>query len=889
MRAPAAILSCALALVIPVAFAGSGTPFFPPDADHDPAVPTFERILGYAVGEKMTDERGLAVYLQHLSQGNGRMLQRTYGRSASGRVLRYLVISDPDNMARLESIREDSRRLADPGSLTDQEAATIADADPAIVWLAYGVHGDEHSSTEAALALAYHLSAARDPATLRMLENVVVIIDPVQNPDGRERFLDYEEDVAGPEPRTDPYAVDHDEPWPSGRYNHSLFDLNRDWFSMTQPETRGKVAAFLEWMPQVYVDLHEMESDSTYYFAPPSEPINENIPESIRRWWKVFGAGNAAAFDREGFDYYTAERFDGYYPGYGDSWPTLHGAIGMTYEQASARGLAVEQRTGAILTLREAARHHFVASMATIATASAHRRELLEDARRYHQGAIETGERGPLRACLVPPAPAATARRLASLLARQGIDVYRADAGFTADVKNRDGATERGRRFPAGTFVVPMAQPAGRLARSLLEVDPSFGEGFRAAESERRRMHEESAIYDVTSWSLPILTGADAFWSAQVPRAGMTRVTADEASPEGEVVPLPVAAGAAATPYAWLLKYDSNAAAMATVSLLRAGFPLRAAGRAFRVGEQTFPAGSLVLRAGGGEEPTRIVQEVARQFGVDFYTAFTGLTDEGIDLGSGHVVPLKLPRVAVAYGPPVSPTSLGAIMDLFDAVYGLPWSPVRTTAFARADLSRYDVIILPDARESPGYGELLGAAGLAHLKTWIDAGGTLITLKRATAFAASEEAGLSSLRRVMKPSPESASPDPKASESVKQEPPDRIRGASLRVMFEPHSPLTLGYGAEGAVLVDSNLVFAPAGKARSVVTFAPEERLRISGFAWDESLGLLAGSPYLAMEPRGRGCVILFSDDPNFRGYWESLNRLFLDSVIFAPSFAAAD
>jgi len=898
MRTPATVLSiAALALVFfHPAFGAAEPPFFPAASDHDPAVPTFEQVLGYAVGEKMTDERQLGIYLQHLAQGNPRLLQRTYGRSASGRVLRYLVISHPDNMARLEAIREDSRRLADPRSLGDREAEAIVRNDPVIVWLAYGVHGNEHSSTEAALALAYHLSAARDDATVRMLRDAVVIIDPVQNPDGRERFLDYEADVAGPAPRTDPYAVEHDEPWPTGRYNHSLFDLNRDWFSMTQPETRGKVSAFLEWMPQVYVDLHEMESDATYYFAPPAEPINENIPASIRRWWGVFGAANAAAFDRAGLDYYTAERFDGYYPGYGDSWPTLHGAVGMTYEQASSRGLAIERKDGSILTLREAARHHFLSSLTTIATAAAHRQEMLVDARRYHRDAIAAGETGPVRAYLVPPAPAATALRLATLLARQGVEVYRTSEEFSARVRTFDGDDARVRTFPAGTIVVPLAQPAGRLANALMEPDPRLGEDFLAGESERRRLKEGSAIYDVTSWSLPILTGAEAFRTATAPRVAMARMSEPDLQPTGAIVPLAVPAGSSSAPYAYLLRYDSNAAAGALVSLLQTGLRIRAAGRPFRMGDEKFPAGTLVIRVHDDRDATaRILRQEADTFGVTFYAVSTGLTDEGIDLGSGHVADLELPRVAVVYGEPTSATSLGGIIHLFDAVYGLPWSPVRADAFSRADLSGYGVIILPDeSGGGPGYKEMLGGKGLARLRTWVDAGGTLVTLRQASVFAVSEAAGLSSMKRLMKPPsgeprPAAAPAPGAAGQPDDEEPPDRVRGASLRVLLDPHSPLTFGYGSEGVVMVNSSIVLSAGGKGRSVATFAAADRLRQSGFAWDESLALLAGSSYLAVEPRGRGRVILFSDDPNFRGYWESLNRLFLNSVLFAPSFTGTD
>jgi len=219
-------------------------PLFPTGSEHDPAVPTTEKVLGYSLGDRMTDFLAMQTYMQALSRDPSRVFQRTYGKSHEGRPLRYLIISHPDNMKRLEEIRAASVRLADPRPLSAAAADEIIRSNPAIVWLAYSVHGDEHSSTEAALATAYHLASASDEATLRMLRDVVVIIDPLQNPDGRERFITFERQVAGPNPRLDPQAVDHDQPWPGGRYNHYLFDLNRDWFFQTQPETRRKVAAF---------------------------------------------------------------------------------------------------------------------------------------------------------------------------------------------------------------------------------------------------------------------------------------------------------------------------------------------------------------------------------------------------------------------------------------------------------------------------------------------------------------------------------------------------------------------------------------------------------------------------------------------------------------------
>ena len=874
-------------------------PLFPEGARYDPAISTTEGTLGYALGDRMTDHAALQSYMQALSRDTTRVFQRTYGLSHEGRALRYLIISDPLNMARLEEIRRASVRLSDPRALSLEAAEEIVRANPVIVWLSYSVHGDEHSSTEAALAVAYHLAAARDEATVAMLRQAVVIIDPVQNPDGRERFINYARQVAGPNPRTDPLAADHDQPWPGGRYNHYLFDLNRDWFLQTQPETLGKVGAFLEWMPQVHVDLHEMDSNSTYYFAPPAEPVNKNIPEMVRKWWRVFGQANAAAFDREGFEYYTGERFDGYYPGYGDSWPTLHGAIGMTYEQASPRGMAIERKDGTILTLREATRHHLISSLTTVATAAANRAELLSDYLTFRREAGQPRGTDSTKAWLIPPSVPSTALRLASLLARQGVEVLRADEPFSARASGYDGAKAETRKFPAGTFIIPAAQPAGRLATALMELDPLLDERFIGEEFERRRLKETSEFYDVTSWSLPVVTGAETWWTTDQVRAATTRTGPSDLKPSGRVTTSPEGT----TPYAYLLKYDGNEAAMSLVSLLNlagpsaSGLKVQAAGKPFRVGSESFAAGTVILKTHlNPGNLGEILRKEAETFGVTFHAVATGLTDEGPDLGSSSVVTLKLPRVAVAFGEPVSPTSYGATAHLFEGVLGLPFTPIRPTSLSDADLARYNVLILPDAAGSPGYKEYIGSKGLERIKSWIEGGGTLVTLRRASSYVVGKETGLTTVKRLFKPSakPDEATVGANQTEggqegAGKMEPPDPVPGAILRVAIESSRYLGFGYGREGAVMVNSDLVFSPSAEGTNVVTFAAKDRLRLAGFLWDESAQLLAGAAYLVEEKRGRGRVILFADDPNFRGCWETLTRMFLNSVVFAPSFGESE
>src|SRR6185436_18459435 len=287
----------------------------------------------------------------------------------------------------------------------------------------------EVSSSDAALAEAHHLLAARGDATVdRILRESLVVIDPLQNPDGRARFLATNRLAQAAAPDPEPIAAEHDQPWPGGRYNHYLFDMNRDWFALSQPETRGRVRVFLEWFPQVTADLHEMGGDSTYYFAPPADPLNPYLTATQKAWWQELGQAIAGRFDARGFPYFVREVFDSFYPGYGESWPLYQGAIGMTFEQASARGLVLKRVDGSTLTYHDGILHHFNSAITTCYTAAKNREQLLRDFYEYRRTAIADGEKSATRDyVLIAGSDPTLAARLADNLASQGIDVRRAD------------------------------------------------------------------------------------------------------------------------------------------------------------------------------------------------------------------------------------------------------------------------------------------------------------------------------------------------------------------------------------------------------------------------------------------------------------------------------
>ncbi|MBI4550947.1 MAG: peptidase M14 [Candidatus Latescibacteria bacterium] len=895
----AAVRSALCVLFLPSLLLAQSPSFeFFPGGVYDPNIPTINTALGYEVGERMTRHAGVEQYLAALSNASNRVKLFSYGKSYEGRTLYYLVISDARNIGRLDVIKQNLAKLAETRALASPAAAEqLIEETPAITWLSYGVHGDEHSSTEAAMLTAYQLAAGQDDQTKRILDQTVVIIDPIQNPDGRERFINYYYSVVGMTPSPDPNAVEHNQPWPSGRGNHYLFDLNRDWFYLTQQETAGKVRAFLEWHPQVFVDLHEMEANSSYYFAPPALPINTNYPETVKKWWQVYGKGNAAAFDRLGFDYYTQEVFDTFYPGYGDSWPTFNGAVGMTYEQASARGLVVKREDETTLTLRDAVWRHFTASMATCATTAANREDRLRDYYQYFKTALDEGTAGPVKEYLiVPDAKALNAAKLVGILMQQHIEVKVAQAEFSnAKVHDYVDGKLTARTFPKGTYLIRMNQPQKRLIQAIFEKEAKIDDRFIAEEKERQKRKLPDRFYDITAWSIPFAYDVDVVWTEEV-----SRVTTADLTEPPKLAGRPVARAA----YAYLFRYTSNDAAKAVTQLLRDGYRVHVAKEAFTLNKEKFDRGTLIVKVKGNKDGLHDrMGRLASELGIDIFSSDTGWTEDGIDLGSDNVVYLKTPKVAVVYDTPTSSTSAGALLYVLEQRYGIPFTAIRASAIPSADLSEYNVLIMPDG-SSNGYAKALDESGARRLKEWVSNGGTLVAIKGAFAYAGRKGVELTTstvvtdLRTVRKDEKDEAKKSDASGNGKKEEPkkdekselipddakPIQTPGAILKVHLDPTHFLTYGYGVTVPALVNSDYVFIPSKNGMNVGTFAEKPDLRMSGFVWDRMLDAYPKQAYVVDEPTGRGHVIGFADDPAFRGYWDGLNRLLLNSILFGPS-----
>jgi len=905
-------LSFVFALAAALSLPASAADMLSPSVNYNPSIPTIKAVLGYTAGEAFTPYTDLVRYYERLAaSAPDRVRMEKYGRSVEGRDLYLVIITSPANLSRLDALRAAWDKLNDPRVTTPAEAQQIAARTPTLVWLSYNIHGNEASSSEAAMQVAYELAASQEANVASWLENCVIIIDPLMNPDGRERYVNFYRQTMGAKPRSDRFAAEHQERWPGGRFNHYLFDLNRDWAWQSQPESVARVAAFRRWSPQVHVDFHEMGAGSTYYFAPPAKPVLPELAAQLGKWYDIYGRANAAAFDKFGQRYFTKESFDLLYPSYGDSWPSLNGAVGMTYEQAGggAGGLVVElPEQERRLTLRDRAANHFVSSLATIETSAKNREARLRDYFEFRRAAITAGEKGPVRTFyLVPGKDGERISRLVELLLRQGIEVKRAEREIEAeDLSSHWGEAAKTRRLPAGTYVVDLAQPAGFLARTLLEREVKADTVF---------------FYDVSAWSAPLAADVEAYSSPKPAAPGLAAVkqapvAQGRVEGNGEAV--------------FIIATEQFAGLRVHSRLLEENFKAYVSLRPIKLNGWQFSGGSvIVVREGNPPSLKQRIAELAKEYGAVVYASNTLLSEEGIDLGSERVRFLRKPRIAVVMDSPVVAPTYGAIWHLLEQRMDIPFTPVRAEELRNIDLRAYNVLVLPpDSGEGRGYNRLIDKALASRISDWVKEGGLLVAMRGGAVWATKKKSGLTSVTyRFLRPEDEQArleeerasekekksdesgskqekgaSADPSATEKKpagstdsakevdgrlikyadreEQKRREEIPGTMLAAVLDNTHPLGFGMGERLAVLNDTAPILELTAKGENPVYF-PKTGVKLSGFVTPENEKKLAHTAYVIRERVGRGNVVLFADSPVFRGFSDATSRLLLNAILF--------
>lgn len=923
--------------------------FFPGTA-YDPAIPTPESVLGFRPGDRAASPHEIETYLGALAEASPRAELREYARSHEGRPLHVLVISSPANMARLEEIRAGMDRLADPRGLEDGEAARLVDSLPAPAWLAYSIHGDETSGSDASMAVAYHLVAGSSPEVEKILADVVVLIDPVMNPDGRHRFLQQVTEFRGKSPNLDDQSLLRGY-WPWGRGNHYLFDLNRDWILGVHPETRGRIREAALWHPLLFVDVHEMGTQDTYLFSPAREPRNPHFPESRRRWNSLFAREQSQAFDRWSWLYYTGEWNEGWYPGYSDSWGEFRGAVGILYEQSRYTEDGMRIAGGDVLTYRGAVHRQAVSSIANLATLAAHRGERLEDFVAEKREAVAAdGPYGDRTFAVLPTANRSRLGDFLDLMALQGFEVYAAER----EVEVAGGVDPLGvsfgrRRLPAGTILIPNRQPEARLLAAMLELDAPMPAGY--LERERRSILRtgQSSIYDLTAWNLTMFYGLQGLALEGGLPAGARRL--DGSGGEAPAAPVPPAASGEAV--ARIVDGADDASVALAARLLERGVQVRVADEPFTLGESAFERGSVVVlpfdnRRFDGEAGA-VTDAAAGELGLAVTAVDTGLGEADLpDLGGGHFHRLEPPRIALLARQGVDANDFGSIWHAIDTRLGIRHSHLDREFLSFNDLRRYNVLVLPNV----WWGELTEEER-GILKTWVEGGGTLIAVAGAAAQVAAPESEITTVRRLQdvldeldayelaldreRLAREGLSTDPESvwshtleaapaypwdAASTAERPAAEVlerqdlwgrmfmpQGAFLAARVDPEHWLGFGAGEvlpvlferSSQVLMADSRAAAPvrvgvlrekpgAEAARigwSAVPAGHELRVRMSGLVWPEAASRLANTALVTREAKGHGQVILFAVSPTFRGASRGTERLLLNALVLGPGFGA--
>jgi hypothetical protein len=938
--------------------------------DHGPyraGIPRPESILGYAVGDVNTQFASQEKTLLAIAAAaSDRVKVEEIGQTNERRTMRLYLISAPENIARLDAIRADMAKLADPRGVAPAELEAIEQRTPAVMWINESVHGNEAPGFEAAMQTLYNFAATQDPATLEAMKKVLIVLNPSTNPDGHERFVVWYNSINVANP--DPDASEHDEPWSiQGRFNHYRFDMNRDVMTTTQREPRALVRGLLRWPPQVAIDQHGHVA--SYFFPPTSEAFNPHLGDNFRKWMEIYGKGNAAAFDAHGWMYYSRDVFDFFGPFYWDTWPSLAGAIGMTYETDGGgwRGLLYRRPDGTLLSNRDGIAKHYTTAYATFMTTATNKDARLKDYVAFRQRAVSEGRTLAMkRVVLVPGNDPVRAAQLASTLLRSGIEVERLSAPLAsprAHAYSDDGVSAQ--RFPAGSYVIDLAQPQGIMARSFLEPRSPFDSAFvrvelgKLARNERRgsdAQRESYDFYDVTAWSLPVIFGVQAYWTedaapltskmlvapgpdapigtpdtASIPAdlPGLAETEATIASGpnrtagrlEGTATPIDVGGGVvggARAQSAYFFSPEPNGSARLAYHLLAEGFRVGVIADSMSVAGKLWPRGTYIVRTARNDSTlhTRI-DRLAKQSGVPVVASATAFGDIGSQFGPGseEIANLVLPRIAILGDEGVSQTAYGALWWSLDKRYGISFTPIYAPVLSGGDLSKYNVIIMPD-----GYAGLLsgriGKDGVDHLKTWVRAGGTLITMGGSTAWAARDDVDLTSAR-LLKADTTAAPPKGDSSKTVtiksikvapKAEAPATAHGADdllavtsptgttsllaplpgshFDVVLDRTSWLTYGYTSPRlTVMLDGDRVYSLSKRGTNAGIFAPTGPLARAGWVFTGNTErLLRGSAFLIHEQLGDGNVVLFANEPMFRGWWSSLDHLVLNAILLGPA-----
>jgi hypothetical protein len=789
--------------------------------------------LGYELGSQFTRHHQVVDYFMHVSQHSKNVQLEKYGATNEQRPLYVSYISSEENLKNLEQIRTDN--LKRTGILKGKPATEIA-----IIWLSYNVHGNEASSTEAAMKTLYDLVTSKQ----EWLKNTVVIIDPCLNPDGRDRYVNWFNQTKSTPYNPNPESIEHNEPWPGGRANHYLFDLNRDWAWASQTETQQRLKVYNKWMPQVHIDFHEQDINSPYYFAPAAAPYHEIITAWQLDFQTQIGKNNAKYFDKNGWAYFTKEHFDLLYPSYGDTYPTFMGAIGMTYEQAGhgRGGLGVDIENGTVLTLTDRVEHHFTSGISTVEMTSKNAPKLLTEFGKYFDNSDIKYKSYILRG------DSEKLRKLKTLLDKHEIQSFVAE-GKKVTAYDYDSKTKKSVQTLKTDLIVSALQPKGKMVKALLDPEAKL---------------TDSVTYDITAWSLPFAYGLQGFASetaipfsenSSLQTADFSNLVTKEA-------------------YAYLFKYNEVSDAQLLGDLLEAGFNVRFSQAEFSLEGNTHAKGSLILMRGENKKIQNFdetIVETANKLHKTVTSVNSGMVTAGFDFGSSNVAIIRQKKVAVLSGEGTSSLSFGEIWHFFETELKYPIHVLNASKLSHLNLSDYDVLILPEYYTAD-------KESLALISTYINNSGTVIALGSSVSNFADKE-GFSLKNKEVKDSLSTKTNTIPYSQWERDDLKNTITGSIFKSKVDNTHPLAFGYSDSYYSLKLSKSAYKLLEKGINVAYF-PEKTKNYSGFAGNDALKNVPNSLLLGVEHKGKGKLIYMVDNPLFRSFWQN-GKLFFANAVF--------
>lgn len=785
--------------------------------------------LGYELGTQFSYHHEMVSYFNYVATALPNQVQlKTYGKTNERRPLLLATISSAANMNNITKIQSQHLKSTEGESVSDK----------AIVWLSYNVHGNESVSMEASMQTLYELLTSKSA----YLENTVVLMDPCINPDGRDRYANWYNQNKNTPHTIDPNSKEHHEGWLSGRSNHYMFDLNRDWAWLTQVESQQRLKVYNTWLPHVHVDFHEQGVDNPYYFAPAAEPYHEVITNFQRDFQVKIGKNHAKYFDENGWFYFTKEVFDLLYPSYGDTYPTYNGAIGMTYEQGGSgrAGLGITTSIGDTLTLKDRIAHHHTTGISTVEVASKNAKQLNEEFSKFYKNKsfnyksyVLQGDQDKLNA-------------LTNLLDKHEI-TYKSLA--TETVKGYDYNTGKtgSLKKSGANLVVHTSQKKGTLVKVLFEPKAKLS---------------DSVTYDITAWSLPYAYGLDAIASenqvATIPYLNPTK-------PSNTVSP---------TTYGYVTDWNSMEDARFLAALLKQDIRVRFSTEDFTISGKQFKRGSLIITASDNKNNSNFVttlNDEAKAHEKELTVTNTGFVASGKDFGSSAVKMIQDKKIAVLTGNPTSTLQFGEIWHFFEQQLAYPVTVIDSDYFKRADISNYDVLILPDGY----YGGFFNESALTDLKVWVRNGGKLIAMGNAIDGITSEN-GFSDVTK--KETAKNINNTPIAYAAEEREYiKNVITGAIFKTKVDTTHPLAYGYTDTYYSLKLGSDAYNYL-KSGTVVRL--EENTPVSGFAGSNAQKQIENTLIFGASNYGRGQVIYMVDNPLFRGFWEN-GKLFFANALF--------